>query len=58
MALGHIIIRSPYTPYSIYLRGTIGVQDLGCIGQNCGDGHLGNVCFALDPLEIMCNGGI
>ena len=23
MALGYIIIRSPYTPYSIYLRGTI-----------------------------------
>ena len=22
---GYIIIRSPYTPYSIYLRGTIGV---------------------------------
>ena len=28
MALG-IIVRSPYTPYSIYLRGTIGVQGLG-----------------------------
>ena len=23
MVLGYIIIRSPYTPYSIYLRGTI-----------------------------------
>ena len=24
MVLGYIIIRSPYTPYSIYLTGTIG----------------------------------
>ena len=23
---GYIIIRSPYTPYSIYLRGTIGFR--------------------------------
>ena len=33
MVLGYIIIRSPYAPYSIYLRGTLGVglkvQDLG-----------------------------
>ena len=26
---GDIIIRSPYTPYSIYVRGTIGVGSLG-----------------------------
>ena len=26
---GYILIRSPYTPYCIYLRGTIGGPDLG-----------------------------
>ena len=26
MAFGYVIIRSPHTPYSIYLRGTIGAM--------------------------------
>ena len=25
MALGYLVIRSPYTPYSIYLRGALGI---------------------------------
>ena len=35
MALDFFIIRSPCTPYSIYLRGTISVQALGfgCRGE-------------------------
>ena len=32
MALTHIIIRSPYTPYSIYLRETISFEDSGVEG--------------------------
>ena len=33
MALGHYRIRSSYTPYSIYLRGTIGFRDVQGLGQ-------------------------
>ena len=29
MALGYLMITSPYTPYSIYLRGTISLCNLG-----------------------------
>ena len=32
MAFRYIIIRSPYTPYSIYLRGTIGCRAAMGIG--------------------------
>ena len=30
---GYIITRSPYTPYSIYLRGTIGVPSTDSMGR-------------------------
>ena len=33
MALGYIILRSPYTPYSVYLRGTTGSSASGAEGQ-------------------------
>ena len=59
MALGYIIIRSPYTPYSIYLRETIRLE--GVCGEASGlkieevAGYIGSLTRVLvskSPCEL------